>query len=197
MKENKVVYSFFKIIYVPLLKIIFQPQVFGKEDIPQAGGIIFAGNHKCALDPIMVTSNTKRFVHFMAKEEVSGGIHGKIMDMVGIIRVYRNRTKNIASILEAKNLLKNGGTLGIFPEGTRNRTDEPLLKFRKGTVSIAKDANVQIVPFAIRGNYKPFRKGLEIEFGNPIDVSAMTVYEANEYLKNKVLNLLTKNGSKN
>lgn len=192
MKERKGLYNFFKIIYVPLLKIIFRPKVYGKENIPQDGGLIFAGNHKCAIDPVMVTSNTKRFVHFMAKEEVSGGIHGKIMDLIGTIRVYRNRSKNVAAILEAKNLLKSGGTLGIFPEGTRNRTDEPLLKFRKGTVTMAKDAEVQIVPFAIRGNYKPFRKGLEIEFGKPIDVSSMVVYEANDYLRNEVLKLLTK-----
>lgn len=192
MKERKGLYNFFKIIYVPLLKIIFRPKVYGKENIPQSGGLIFAGNHKCAIDPVMVTSNTKRFVHFMAKEEVSGGIHGKIMDLIGTIRVYRNRSKNVAAVLEAKNLLKSGGTLGIFPEGTRNRTNEPLLKFRKGTVTMAKDAEVQIVPFAIRGNYKPFRKGLQIEFGKPIDVSSMVVYEANDYLRNEVLKLLTK-----
>ena len=193
MKENKVVYNILKLICTPLLKIIFRPQVFGKENIPNSGGIIIAGNHKCAWDPIMVASNTKRFIHFMAKEEVSGGIHGKIMDMIGIIRVYKNREKNIASIIEAKNLLKSEGALGIFPEGTRNRTNEPLLKFRKGTVKIAQDSNVKILPFAIRGTYKPFRKGLEIEFGKSIDVSTMTIFEANKYLEAEVLKLLQKN----
>ena len=192
MKERKIIYKFFKLIYVPLLKIIFRPKVFGKENIPQDGGLIFAGNHKCALDPIMVTSNTKRFVHFMAKEEVSGGFHGKIMDLVGIIRVYKDRKRNISSIKIVKNLLKNEGTLGIFPEGTRNRTNKPLLKFRKGTVTLAKSSNVKIVPFAIRGNYKPFRKGLEIEFGKTIDVTSMEIDIANDYLENEVFKLLLK-----
>ena len=195
MKEKRKIYNFCKLIYAPLLKIIFRPKVYGKEHIPQEGSIIFAGNHKCAIDPIMITSNTNRFVHFMAKEEVSSGLFKIIFDLIGVIRVYKNRSKNIASILEAKNLLKNGGTLGIFPEGTRNRTDEPLLKFRKGTVTIAKDSGVKILPFAIIGNYKPFRKGLEIEFGKPIDVSSMTIYEANEYLRNEVLYLLTTKGA--
>ena len=58
-------------------------------------------------------------------------------------------------------------------------------------MTIAKDSGIKILPFAIRGNYKPFRKGLEIEFGSPIDISSMTVYEANEFLRNEVLSLLT------
>lgn len=195
MKENKLFYNFMKLLYLPLLKLIFRPKVFGKENISQDEGLILAGNHKCALDPIMVTSNTKRFVHFIAKEEVTSGILKKAFDLMGVIRVYKNRAKNVASILEAKNVLKNNGTLGIFPEGTRNRTDQPLLKFRKGTVTIAQDNNTPIVPFAIRGNYRPFRKGLEIEFGTPIDISSMTKFQANEYLRDEVLKLLKKNSS--
>ena len=195
MKEKKLFYNFMKLLYLPLLKLIFRPKVFGKENISQDGGLILAGNHKCALDPIMVTSNTNRFVLFIAKEEVTSGIFKKAFDSMGVIRVYKDRSKNVASILEAKNILKNNGTLGIFPEGTRNRTDQPLLKFRKGTVTIAQDNNTPIVPFAIRGNYRPFRKGLEIEFGTPIDISSMTKFEANEYLRDEVLKLLKKNSS--
>ena len=192
MKERKVIYNVLKSVSVILLKIVFRPKVYGKENIPKTGAIILAGNHKHALDPIVVVSGTKRFVHFMAKEEVSGGLHGKIFDLVGIIRVYRDKSKNIASVLEAEDMLKSGGTLGIFPEGTRNRTDKPLLKFRIGTVSMATKTETQIVPFAIRGNYRIFRKGLEIEFGKPVDVGKMEIQEANDYLKDEVLKLLTK-----
>ena len=192
MKERKLIYKFLKIIYVPLLKILFRPKVYGKENIPECGGIIFAGNHRHAVDPVVVVSSTKRFVHFMAKEEVSGGLHGKIFDLMGIIRVYKDKSKNIASVLEAKTILKHGGALGIFPEGTRNRTKEILLKFKTGTVIMSKETNAKIVPFAIRGKYRLFRKGLEIEFGNPIDVSAMEVRDANDYLKNEILQLLMK-----
>ena len=59
-------------------------------------------------------------------------------------------------------------------------------------MTIAKRTSARIVPFAIRGKYRIFRKGLEIEFGNPIDVSDMEIEEANDYLKNKVLELLRK-----
>lgn len=193
MKEHKIIYKIFKVIYVPLLKLIFRPKVYGKEHIPISGSLIIAGNHKHALDPILVTSNCNRFVHFMAKEEVSGGIFTKLFDLIGIIRVYKDKNKNVQSVILAKNLLKSGGTLGIFPEGTRNRTNQPLQHFKTGTVKIAKETNTKIIPFAIRGNYKFFKKGLEIEFGKPISVDSMEISDANNYLKQEILQLLIKN----
>lgn len=108
---------------------------------------------------------------------------------VGTIKVHRNKSNPVA-VMEAEDILKHGGAVGIFPEGTRNRTNEDLLKFRHGTVSIAKKTNSKIVPFAIRGKYKIFRKGLSIKFGKPIDVSNMEIEEANDYLRGEVLKLL-------
>jgi len=192
MKEEKnIVYKLVKPIYVILLKIIFKPQIIGKENIPKDGALIFAGNHKHAVDPTMVMMSTNRIVHFMAKEELFKGIHGIIFESMGMIKVYRGRL-NPQAVLEAENILKNGGTVGIFPEGTRNKSEKELLKFRHGTVAIAQKTNTLILPFAIKNKYKIFRKSVVLEFGKPIDVSKMEVEEANEYLRNEVLNLLRK-----
>jgi len=192
MKEEKnIVYKLVKPIYVILLKIIFKPQIIGKENIPKDGALIFAGNHKHAVDPTMVMMSTNRIVHFMAKEELFKGIHGIIFESMGMIKVYRGRL-NPQAVLEAENILKNGGIVGIFPEGTRNKSEKELLKFRHGTVAIAQKTNTLILPFAIKNKYKIFRKSVVLEFGKPIDVSKMEVEEANEYLRNEVLNLLRK-----
>ena len=67
-----------------------------------------------------------------------------------------------------------------------------MLRFRSGTVRIAKQSNTKIVPFAIKGRYKIFRKGLVIEFGKPVDVSDMEIEEANDYIRNEVLKMLRK-----
>lgn len=188
MKEKNVLYKICKIIYTVLLKILFRPKAYGKENIPTEGALIFAGNHRHAFDPVVVMSNTKRQVHYMAKEELFKGIHGLIFKNIGLIKVNRDRT-NPGAVLSAEQILKNGGTIGIFPEGTRNRTANKILKFRTGAVRIAKNTNTKILPFAIRGKYKLFRKGIEIEFGKPIDVSNMEVEEANSYLEQEVLKL--------
>lgn len=192
MKENKNhLYKICKIIYSVLLKILFRPTIYGIENIPKEGSLIFAGNHRHALDPIVVMSNTNRVVHYMAKEELFKGLHGIIFEKIGLIKIHRNKSNPLA-VIEAENILKQGGTIGIFPEGTRNRTENELLKFKHGTVVIAKKTNTKIMPFAIKGKYKLFRKGLIIEFGKPIDVSKMELEEANEYLRNEVLKLLRK-----
>jgi len=191
MKENKVLYKTLKLIYSPLLKILYRPKALGTENIPKDGAIIFAGNHRHAFDPVVVMTHTKRTVHYMAKESLFKGLHGMILKSIGLIKIYRSKGNSMA-VKEALEILKDGGTVGVFPEGTRNKTDEELLRFRSGTVRIAKQSNTKIVPFAIKGGYKLFRKGLAIEFGKPVDVSNMEIEEANEYIRNEVLKMLRK-----
>ena len=191
MKENKLLYKFLKLIYSTLLKILYRPTAIGTEYIFEDGPIIFVGNHRHAFDPVVVMAHTKRFVHFMAKESLFKGFHGFLFEQIGLIKVYRSKN-NPEAIEAAIELLKQGGVLGIFPEGTRNKTEEELLRFKHGAVAIAKEANAPIVPFAIKGEYKLFRKKLIIEFGNPVDIRDMEIEEANDYIRNEVLNLLRK-----
>lgn len=191
MKKSKdKLYRFLRKICKYLLKILYRPKFIGKENIPDNGPIIFAGNHKHAVDPVLVITSTKRVVHYMAKEELFKGLHGYIFSKVGLIKVHRQKSNPLA-IIEAEKILNNGGTIGIFPEGTRNKSeDKMLLKFRHGAVAIAQNTNSLIVPFVIKGKYKLFRKGVTLEYGKPIDVHNMELEEANKYLESTVLKLL-------
>ena len=191
MNEKNKLYKILKIIAAILLKIIYPPKIIGKENIPADGPVIFAGNHKHAVDPVVVMTSTNRIVHYMAKEELFKGLHGKVFEKIGLLKVSRTRS-NLQAIIEAERILKNGGTIGIFPEGTRNKTEKELLKFRHGAVFIAKNTNSKIVPFAIRGQYKIFRKGITLEYGKPINIGEMEVEKANQYLRSEVLTLLRK-----
>lgn len=192
MKENKVFYGFLKCIYASLVTILYNPKLYGKENIPKDGPIVFAGNHRHAFDPVVVMTHTNRFVHYMAKETLFKGIFGFLLRQIGIIKVYRTRNNPLA-IEEAENVLNEGGTIGIFPEGTRNKElKEDLLKFKRGAVVIAQNSGSKIVPFYINGQYKIFRRTLELHFGKPIDVSGMTIDDANNYLREEVLKLIRK-----
>ena len=153
------IYSFLKPIYTILLIILFRPKIIGKENIPKEGSIIFAGNHKHAVDPTMVMMSTNRIVHFMAKEELFKGIHGIIFKCMGLIKVYRGKA-NPQAVIEAENVLNNGGTVGIFPEGTSNRTKQGLLRFRHGAVAIAKKTNT--TPENIKKIKQAIAKDLEV-----------------------------------
>jgi 1-acyl-sn-glycerol-3-phosphate acyltransferase len=195
MRENMIFYNFLKCIYATIITIFYNPKVYGKENIPKDGPIILAGNHRHAFDAAVVMTHTKRFVHYMAKESLCRGILGFFLRQIGVIKVYRSKS-NPDAIVEAENILKNGGTIGIFPEGTRNKElKDELLEFKHGAVVIAKNAGSKIVPFYINGKYKLFRRKLEIHFGTPIDVSEMNIDDANNYLRDEVLKLINNKSS--
>lgn len=191
--ENNKLYFLCKKICSFLIKILYRPNVIGIENIPKDGPLIFAGNHRHAFDPVLVISNTNRVVHYMAKKELFTGLHGLLFKKLGLILVDRKKSNPLA-IIQAENFLNSNGTVGIFPEGTRNKSKElTLLPFRHGTVSIAQKTGAPILPFAIKGKYKLFRKNITIEFGTPFYVKTNdNISELNKKLENEVLTLIRK-----
>ena len=119
------------------------------------------------------------------------GIKGFLFRSAGTLPVHAGKVHK-DSFKTAIDILNQGKVIGIFPEGTRNYTQKLLLPFKRGAVTLAKETNTKIIPFAIRGRYLPFHE-LQIEFGEPIDVGNMELQEANKLLEDKVLELLIKN----
>lgn len=181
-------YPVLRPVFTVIFKALYRPKIINKEYIPENGSIILAGNHKHAFDPISIAVCTKRTIHFLAKKELYRGINFLFFDLVGTLPVDKHN-KNKKTIGEAEKMLNKGGVIGIFPEGTRNRTKEVLLPFKKGAVSFAKNTNSLIVPFSITGEYKLFRKGLTITIGKPYKVNDDIEVE-NEKLRNKIFNLI-------
>ena len=100
-------------------------------------------------------------------------------------QVHDGKAKN-----EAIETLKNGGAIGLFPEGTRNKTDAFLLPFKFGAVSMAQKTDSYLVPFGITGDYVFRSKNLVIKYGKPFKVTDMTLEEANEKLYKTVEKLM-------
>lgn len=185
-------YKTLKFVLKPIFKILYRPTIIHKEKIPTEKAFIFAGNHKNALDPALVALSTKRTVRFLAKKELLEGKTKLFFKAIKAIPVDRSKA-NKEAINTAIEVLNNGDIISLFPEGTRNKTNKILLPFKFGAVSMAQKTKSPIVPFAITGDYKLFRKGIQIEFGEPIDISKMELQEANEYLMQKVEELIKKN----
>ena len=134
-------------------KLKYRPTVIGKENIPKSGPVIFCGNHIHKDDQYNVMIVTNRVIHYMAKEEYFEGNMAWFYKFVGCIKVDR-RIHDETAKSEALDVLRSGGALGIFPEGTRNKTDAFLLPFKCGAVSMAKKTDATIVPFAVTGKYE-------------------------------------------
>ena len=173
-----------------LLKLIYQPKIVNKKVVPKEGRVIFAGNHKMLLDPVLVSCGTRRIIHFLAKDVFFTGIRGFFMKHAGTLPVHVGKIHK-DSFQSAIDILNQDKIVGIFPEGTRNYTKKQLLPFKRGAVTLAQETNSKIIPFAIYGRYLPFC-GLRIEFGGPIDVSGMNLKEANQLLEEEVRRLLVK-----
>ena len=188
-------YRFFKAILVPIFKFWYRPTIIGKENIPEEGAILIVGNHKHVYDQCLAIMATKRTIHYMAKKEYFEGRHAWFFRMVGCIPVDRSK-KDDEEVKAALDVLKKKEALGLFPEGTRNKTKEFLLPFKFGAVSMAQKTNATLVPFGIAGDYIKGGKNLVITFGEPFKVAKEdSLEEANEKLRNEVGNLIKKGES--
>ena len=131
----------------------------------------------------------------MAKKEYFDGHFAWFFKMMGCISVNRAIHDDVAKE-KALEVLKSGKALGIFPEGTRNKTKEFLLPFKYGCVSMAKKTDAYIVPFSVTGDYKFRSKNLVYRIGKPFKVTKMELSEANKKLERQIGNLMKKSLSK-
>ena len=189
--KSKIIYNILKPIIFILFKILYLPKSFNKENIPKSGAILIAGNHKHAFDPVLVAVSTNRTVNLLAKKELYEGINKIFLQSLGIIQIDLNN-KNPEAMDKLEQILRNHEAIAIFPEAKRNYTDKIILPFKYGTVSLAKKTNALIVPCGIKGSYGLFKKGLTVTFGEPFSIEGMELTEANEYLMQKVKELIEK-----
>ena len=185
-------YKVLRPITVFLLKVLYGIKVVNKNNIPKEGPVILVGNHKHNYDFISLISGTKRTVHFLGKKELIEK-HGWLFKRLPVIPVDRS-SKNKEAIEEAKELVSNNEVVGIFPEGTFNKTEYVIMPFKYGAVKIASDTNASIVPFAITGEYKIFKRNLKIEYGKPYKIEDKSdLTKENIKLMNKVVRLMKGN----
>lgn len=177
-------------------KFYYSPRIIGAEKIPKDSAIVIAGNHKHVYDQCLTIIATKRVIHYMAKKEYFEGKLAPLFRFVGCIPVDRSK-RDFSSAMSALKVLKKGGAIGIFPEGTRNKTDKFLLNFKTGAVAMAKKTGAYIVPFGLTGDYKFRSKNLTIRYGEPFKADNMSVEEANEKLFREVERLMLENLNEN
>ena len=187
-RRNIFLYVLIKPLLLLVAKIIFNPKIIGKENIPKKEGCIIASNHINAIDPAILIYSTRRIVHFIAKKELFLGKMKWFYLSFGTIPVDRDK-KNPLALAVAEEFLDNDEVIGIFPEGTRNK-EGGLLPFKFGAVKMAKVTGKKIVPCCITGKYKIFRYDLKVRFGEAFDISKLDLEDANELLRNKMLEML-------
>ncbi len=196
MKKKKFKKEFWYKILTPIMRILFRlyynPKIINKKIIPKEGPILIVGNHKHIFDQCLTIMATKRPIHYLAKKEYFDGKMSWFFKLVGCIPVNRS-IKDQEAKNQALEILEEKGAIGLFPEGTRNKTkDKLLLDFKYGAVSMAKKTKASIIPFAITGDYCFRSKNLRITYGKPMQVTE-DLTSANEALYQEIEALLKQN----
>ena len=186
MRESRF-YKFVRLVLTPLFKLVYKPNIIGKENILDKEGIILAGNHTNNLDSILLISSTKRLIHFFAKIELFKGPFGFIFKSLGLIEVDRSK-KNKNALEMGYKYLEDGKVVGIFPEGTFPKDKKKMLPFKIGAVKMAYETKKKIVPFAIVGEYK--RGKIKIAFGKPYNITNSNLDKEINILRDKVKKLI-------
>lgn len=182
-----ILYRIVRTLGYPIFLLLYRPEFEGRNNIPKSGSVILAGNHTNNLDAAIMLAGPTRVVHMLAKKELfKSKISNAFFRSMGCIPVDRKiHDENAKS--EAIEVLKNNEVIGIFPEGTVNRTNDIILPFKYGAVSFAKKTGAYIVPFTITGKYKLFRRSIKITYGKPYKVT-----DDLEIENKKLMNIITK-----
>ena len=171
-----------------IMKYMFRAKYKGLENIPSTKKVVLAGNHTNSLDCLLIISSTNRVVHFLAKNSLMKGPKKVIFKNMGIIPVNR-KIHDSNALSNAKAALNDDKVIGIFPEGTINKTKDIIMPFKYGAVKMAKSSDAYLVPFSITGKYKLFKKSITIKFDKPYKVKD-EIDKENKKLENKVISLL-------
>jgi len=164
-------YRFIRALATFIFTVLFGMEVSGLEHVPQEGGAIIAGNHTTMMDPVAIGVAIKRPVHFMGKAELFAKPLGRwFFTRLNAFPVRRGLADREA-IRTAQERVQAGHLLGIFPEGTRNTSEEELLPMQGGASLIAIKTGAPVIPVAVTG-LKPFklRQPIKVTFGPPIDL---------------------------
>ncbi|GAA5514487.1 hypothetical protein Dcar01_03243 [Deinococcus carri] len=159
---NPLVYR--AVVFVTSLPVLLRGhrfEVHGRENVPPPGTpLIVAGNHRTNLDPFLIARSLPpgRYLQFMSKKELFVPVIGDIIRAGGSFPVDRT-INDLGAVRTSLRILQAGGTLGIFPEGTRGGGE-----MQGGVALLALKGKAPILPVGLSREGKRWI----VRFGEPI-----------------------------
>lgn len=152
--------------------------VIGEENVPDEP-VLFIANHRSYFDILLTYSRCKRLTGYVAKKEMLRYpiLRDWMKRLYCLFLDRRNPKEGLKSILTAIDHVKNGISVCIFPEGTRNDGEElSMLPFHSGSFKIAEKTGCAIVPISLNNTHFMFEQHIPriekthvvIEYGKPI-----------------------------
>ncbi|MCW1803749.1 lysophospholipid acyltransferase family protein [Brachybacterium squillarum] len=171
-----------------VIRAVWRPDLRGAARIPSEGPVVLASNHCAYSDTVILPALIERTVHFLGKSDMfsgrsaAGRAAGLLMRQLRVMPVDRTGGSASEAAIEAGlEVLRDGGVLGIYPEGTRS-PDGRLHRGKTGVARIALAAGAPIVPVAMIGSFEAQRgrrflprrhPRIRVLVGEPIDAAAI------------------------
>ena len=184
------------IVVGPILLGLFRPWIVGLDKIPKEGGVILASNHLSFIDSVFLPLIVPRRVVFLAKSEyfTGKGLRGwatrTFFKATGQLPIDRSGGKaSEDSLNTGLRVLRSGGVLGIYPEGTRS-PDAKMYRGRTGVARMVLEAGVPVIPVAMLDTEKAMPTGTRIPkvrrigiiIGDPLDFSRFEGMEGDRFV---------------
>ncbi|MDE7182773.1 MAG: 1-acyl-sn-glycerol-3-phosphate acyltransferase [Clostridia bacterium] len=157
------------------------------------GPYIVVGNHYSVLDVVFAVRAISKPIHFIAKKELfEKGLMRKFVLKCQCIPVNRDGN-DIKAVMQSMKYLKNGESIAIFPEGTRNKSNEIFLPFKSGATALSIKTKTPIIPF-IQIKKLRFLRRSHVLYGEPLEfaeyydrkITEKEISECDEILLNKM-----------
>lgn len=150
-------------------KIIYPCKIYGKENLKK-GKAVLTMNHTSNLDAVNIVLGTFEKKYFLAKKELfKNKLFGAFIKAMGGIKIDR-QSADVGAIKNALKVLKNDKKLIIFPEGTRNKSDNVELgEVKSGAAMLAIKAKAPIIPVWVYNRPHAFRM-TKILIGEPYEL---------------------------
>ncbi|MDQ3992563.1 MAG: 1-acyl-sn-glycerol-3-phosphate acyltransferase [Actinomycetota bacterium] len=170
MRSAEATWALGRLTLVPAVKAMTPLRAYGLERVPREGGVVLALNHFSWLDPLAFGGVSPRVIYYMTKVElIRVPVLGAFVRGFGAFSVRRGESDREA-IRVSRELVRNGSALGLFVEGTRQRSGVPG-EPKAGASMIALQERVPVVPAAIHGsqfwrfgNFQP----VSVAWGEPL-----------------------------
>lgn len=173
-------YAFAKVLMRIFFAVFYPLKMVGAENLPASGAAILCGNHVSLLDPLAAGVAVKRHVRFMAKKELfSVPALRWCIRALGAFPVDRGNT-DMAAVRTSLAILKEGGVLGIFPQGGRDKSGDRAME--NGVSLIALKSGAPVVPMRFLKRFRPFKRNTLV-IGAPLDLSAYDLRGGSEALR--------------
>ena len=187
------VYLLVGVLSRPVVRFVYRLRATGLEHLPAEGGFVLAANHTSNFDPwpLGLPLFPQHWLRFMAKSELYWWPLSRLLDAAGAFPVERGRG-DVEAIAKAVELVRAGEVVVMFPEGTRQRKGlrkKWEARPHTGAARIAQEADVPLVPAAIKGTDRLARLGpLRVAYGPPVEVSESS-RETTEHLMAEIRQL--------